>query len=311
MNKPKVYIDGQSGTTGLEIASKLEKRDDIELIKIEESLRHDDEERRKMMDQADLVFFCLPDTQAVHAASLADENTIIIDASTAHRTKWTYGFAELLKGSKEKIQNSKRIANPGCHASGAAALLTPLIQGGLLKADTPVSLWSITGYTGGGKKMIAEYEAENHPAAGKPYAMALGHKHLPEIGYVAGAENITLVPIVENFERGMLTQLALPLSVLKGIDSVSELRKFFADWYREALMVQVSKNEPAALYADGLAGSDLMEIYVTGNDQQVLLSALFDNLGKGACGAAIANMNLALGLEETNGLTMKHSSFFE
>lgn len=310
MNKPKVYIDGQAGTTGLQIRERLESRDDLELLLLDDELRHDEKARKAMMDQADLVFLCLPDQAAIEAAALADENTKIIDASTAHRTVWDYGFSELSKEAKDAVVHSNRVANPGCHASGAIALLYPLIQSGLLSDEETVHIVSLTGYSGGGKKMIEEYE---HSHADDPlykaprvYGMTLSHKHIPEIMKITGLKNKPLfVPVVDDYYQGMTTILMLPLSSFTRKTDLQELRNFYADWYQNAPLISVSKKPSAQMIsAAKAADSDGMFLAVDGNEEQVLLTAVFNNLGKGASGAAVQNMNLMLGLEETAGLKL-------
>lgn len=309
--KPKVYIDGQSGTTGLQIAARLAKRDDLDVLKISDELRHDDAARKQMMEQADLVFFCLPDAAAIEAAKLCPKTTKIIDASTAHRTVdgWTYGFAELNGQAKEAIRKSSRTANPGCHASGAIALLSPLVQSGLLDPNAFLSIYSLTGYTGGGKKMIAGYEEDPQENLKSPgaYARGLQHKHLPEIVKYSQLEKTPgFLPVVDDFAQGMLVSVMLDQSMLKDKVTADQIRDVYRSWYKDSKLIEVGEN-PGTIYANALAGSDGMRIYVSGNEEQILLQAQFDNLGKGASGAAVQNMNLMLGLDEYAGLHLPES----
>ena len=312
MNKPKVYIDGKEGTTGLQIYERLGNRDDIELLLIDEDKRKDTEERRKFLNAADLVFLCLPDAAAIEAVSLIDNpNTRVIDASTAHRTNpdWDYGFPELSAGHMEKIKNSKRVANPGCHATGFIACVYPLVAMGILPADALLSSFSLTGYSGGGKKMIAQYESADKEAelfAPCPYGMGQGHKHLPEMQAVCGlVHKPVFSPIVDDYYKGMATTVPLHMSQLKGVSTVVEVRQKLMDYYAGQQMVTVSDAaDTAKLYGNAKAGQDTLEIIVAGNDEQFTITALFDNLGKGASGAAVQNMNLMLGFEETTGLTL-------
>ena len=310
MAKPKVYIDGKEGTTGLQIYQRLGGRHDIELLLIDEDKRKDTDERRKFLNAADLVFLCLPDTAAVEAVSLVENpNTRVIDASTAHRTNpdWTYGFAELLAGQREKIASAKRVANPGCHATGFLAGVAPLTALGVMGSDYPVTCYSITGYSGGGKKMIAQYEAadkEQALFAPSPYGMGQGHKHLPEMKAVCGLTHKPVFsPIVDDYYKGMATTVPLHMSQLKGVSTAAEVRKKMQEYYAGQKMVTVSDAaDTAKLYANAKAGQDTLEILVAGNDEQITVTALFDNLGKGASGAAVQNMNIMLGLEESTGL---------
>ena len=310
MNKPKVYIDGKEGTTGLQIYERLGNRDDIELLLIDEDKRKDTEERRKFLNAADLVFLCLPDAAAIEAVSLIDNpNTRVIDASTAHRTNpdWDYGFPELSPEHLENIKKSKRVANPGCHATGFIACVYPLVAMGILPADALLSSFSLTGYSGGGKKMIAQYESADKEAdlfAPCPYGMGQGHKHLPEMKAVCGLTHKPVFsPIVDDYYKGMATTVPLHMSQLKGVSTVAEVRQKLQDYYAGQEMVTVSAAADAAkLYGNAKAGQDTLEIIVAGNDEQFTVTALFDNLGKGASGAAVQNMNIMLGFEAATGL---------
>ena len=312
MNKPKVYIDGKEGTTGLQIYERLGSRDDIELLLIDEDKRKDTEERRKFLNAADLVFLCLPDAAAIEAVSLIDNpNTRVIDASTAHRTNpdWDYGFPELSPEHLENIKKSKRVANPGCHATGFIACVYPLVAMGILPADALLSSFSLTGYSGGGKKMIAQYESADKEAdlfAPCPYGMGQGHKHLPEMQAVCGlAHKPVFSPIVDDYYKGMATTVPLHMSQLKGVSTVAEVREKLQAYYAGQKMVTVSAAaDTAKIYGNAKAGQDTLEIIVAGNDEQFTVTALFDNLGKGASGAAVQNMNIMLGFEADKGLNV-------
>lgn len=312
--KPKVYIDGQAGTTGLQIMERLSQREDLELLKLPDHLRHDEEARKAVMKEADLVFLCLPDAAAKEAVQLCDASTRVIDASTAHRTSWTYGFPELSAQTAADIRNARMVANPGCHATGMIALVYPLIQSGLLKPDTFLTVFSLTGYSGGGKKMIADYEAQDQPghenlAAARPYALSLQHKHLPEMMKITGLTvTPAFIPVVDNYYKGMLSMIPVDQSMLTRHVTRQELVDLYADWYQNALSVRVSAQEDTKLAADALAGMDFLEIHVNGNEDQFVLTALFDNLGKGASGAAVQNMNLMLGLEPDAGLHLDQNT---
>lgn len=310
MPKPKIFIDGREGTTGLQIYQRLADRTDLELLTIEEDRRKDVKERKKLLNAADLVFLCLPDAAARESVALVDNaQTRIIDASTAHRTAagWVYGFPELKKGQREAIAKAKRVANPGCHATGFISVVHPLTDLGLLPQNTPVSCFSLTGYSGGGKKMIAQYEdkgREEALSAPSPYAMAQGHKHLPEVQTICKlAAPPVFNPIVDDFYRGMATTVPFHMSQLKGVTTLEQVWQALSDYYAGEKLVRVAPlNCDSRLYANAQAGQDSLILYVMGNDNQFTITALFDNLGKGASGAAVQNMNLMLGLEETAGL---------
>ena len=303
----KVYIDGQAGTTGLQIHQRLQERDDVEVLQIDPEKRKDPTARKALMQEADLVFLCLPDAAAKEAMEwLKDMDTKVIDASTAHRTNpdWTYGFAELDANQKAAIQKAKWVANPGCHASGFIALVAPLVQKGLLPKDVKLSAFSLTGYSGGGKAMIQDYETEktSEMDSPKPYALGLSHKHLPEMQAICGLEKAPIfVPIVDDYKQGMLVQVLLdPATLSQPSIDAKALYELYQEHYANT-PIEVLPKEPA-LFSNTLAGLDKMEIFVNGNDNGLVLSARFDNLGKGASGAAVQNMNLMLGLEETKGL---------
>ena len=309
--KPKVYIDGKDGTTGLQIYERLSAREDITLLLIDEAKRKDPAERAKLMNQADLVFLCLPDAAAREAVTLIENPaTRVIDASTAHRTApgWVYGFAELKAGQREAIAGAKRVANPGCHATGFLSLAAPLVALGLLPRDAALTCFSLTGYSGGGKKMIAQYEAADREAAlssPAPYALGQTHKHLPEMKAVAGLDTAPVfIPIVDDYYKGMSTTIPLHMSQLRGVGSVEALRRAYADYYAGQALVTVAPEAPGKVNANAMAGRDALTVLVDGTDEAVTLTALFDNLGKGASGAAVQNMNLMLGLAETAGLKL-------
>lgn len=304
-----VFIDGSAGTTGLRIYERLSARKDLNLIKLPEETRKDPAARKEAIHAADAVFLCLPDAAAVEAVELAEgSDAVIIDTSTAHRTAagWAYGFPEL-RGYREKIQTSRRIANPGCHASGFIALVRPLIDAGLLAADAALTCFSLTGYSGGGKKMIAEYEdMELDPllTAPRQYGLTQQHKHLKEMAYVCGLNTAPLFsPIVANFYSGMEVSVPLFAKDLKG--SVNDVREAYKAYYPGPL-VHFDENcdEGGFLSAGALSERDDMQISVFGNEERILLTARYDNLGKGASGAAIQNMNLVFGLDETTSLVI-------
>ena len=310
--KPKVYIDGREGTTGLQIYDRLSARDDIELLLIDSEKRKDNAERKKLMDAADIVFLCLPDAAAREAVALIESPTTrVIDASTAHRTNpdWDYGFPELSKTHRAAIQTSKRVANPGCHATGFISIVYPLVAMGILSADACVSAFSLTGYSGGGKKMIAQYEGEEKTAEMNspcPYGMGQNHKHLPEMQTICGlAVKPVFTPIVDDYYKGMATTVPFHTAQLQGVSSAEDVRQKLADYYAGSAMVRVAEGtDTAKVYAGALAGKDTLTLVVAGNEEQFTVTALFDNLGKGASGAAVQNMNLMLGLDEKTGLSL-------
>lgn len=309
--KTKVYIDGQSGTTGLQIYDRIGQREDLELLRIPEELRHDPDERKKYLNSADIVFLCLPDEGAREAVSFIENpNVRVIDASTAHRTNpdWTYGYPELSKAQREAIRTSKRVANPGCHATGFISTTAPLVAMGVIPKDYPMSCYSLTGYSGGGKKMIAEYEAEGRSElldAPGIYGLNLHHKHLPEMQTVTGlAYPPVFMPVVDDYYKGMATTIMLQNRLLPGQPSAEDICAKLADYYRDEHFVSVvpfGEND-SKLYANKLAGTNRLEIVVCGHEEQTTVTALFDNLGKGASGAAVQNMNIMLELPEETGL---------
>jgi len=303
----KVFIDGSAGTTGLRIYERLGARRDIELLTLPEELRKNADERRRMLNSADIAFLCLPDKAAMEAVSLIENDRVaVIDTSTAHRVtpSWAYGFAELSEKHRCAIQGSKRIANPGCHASGFIASVYPLVTGGILPADFPLTAYSLTGYSGGGKNLIAEYEDENRDIrheSHRIYGTALTHKHLPEMQIICGLKHKPVFsPILGDFYAGMATSILLP-----GFDAET-VWQCLKDHYAGERIVSVAPlggDEPL-IYASTLAGKDTMRIQVSGHSEQTMVTAVFDNLGKGASGAAIQNMNILLGVDETTGLNV-------
>ena len=312
--KANVYIDGREGTTGLQIYDRLSGREDINLLLIDDDKRKDLTERKKYLNGADIVFLCLPDRAAVEAVGLIDNpNTRVIDASTAHRTAagWVYGFPELLAGQRQRIKFARRVANPGCHATGFLSIAAPLVAMDILPADYPVTCFSLTGYSGGGKKMIADYEnGEKAEALYSPriYGTTLRHKHLPEMKAYAGLTQAPIFcPVVDDYSKGMATGIQLHNALLKGKPTAQDICELLGRYYEDRAMVRVAPwgSETGMLAANAFSGYDNLEISVTGNGEQTLIVSRFDNLGKGASGAAVQNMNLMLGLDETTGLAVK------
>jgi len=316
MSKVKVFIDGSEGTTGLKIFDRLSTRDDIELIKIDSELRKDPNERAKCINASDLTFLCLPDVASRESVSLVtNDKTVIIDTSTAHRTddNWAYGFPELSSEFESKIKSSKRIAVPGCHASGVIALTYPLIKAGVINKDYPLVAYSLTGYSGGGKKMIAEYESADRSKyldSPRAYGLTQAHKHLPEIKKVCGlsAEPV-FCPIVADYYSGMETTVSLTKSLIGNL-SKEKIYEIYKEHYEGQAFVKVASLDgidegfDKFIPSNAFSGRDDMLIIVNGNDERVTVSALFDNLGKGASGAAIECMNIACGFEKTKGLVI-------
>lgn len=301
----KIFIDGKAGTTGLRIYERLSQRTDVELIILSDEMRKDPSARRDALSSADIAFLCLPDAAAKEAVELAlGSDVCIIDTSTAHRTEegWTYGFPEIV--GKEKIASSCRIANPGCHASGFIALVYPLVKAGAIKKDKKLSCFSLTGYTGGGKKMIAEYEGTPEAyASPRQYGLMQAHKHLPEMKKVCGLEfSPCFCPIVSNFPCGM--EVTVPLFGDDLTVSMSDVKDIYRSFYTGKVVGYSDDSEEGFLASDVMAGKDGMIVSVFGNDERMTLTARFDNLGKGASGAAIQNMNLLLGVDETKGLIL-------
>ena len=306
----KVFIDGKAGTTGLRIYERLNERQDIEIITLSEEERKLPEARRRALNSCDIAFLCLPDDAAREAVSMIyNDNVVVIDTSTAHRTdsNWCYGFPELSEGFEEKLKTAKRIAVPGCHASGFIALVYPLIEKGILNSDALLTCHSLTGYSGGGKKMIADYESEERDAlldSPRQYAIAQQHKHLKEMKAITGLENAPIFcPIVSDFYSGMMVTVPLFASQLKGGKTVADVKKLYADKYNtELVSYKETVDEAGFIAATTYSGKDTMTVSVAGNEERILLIALYDNLGKGASGAAVECMNIALGAEKTQGL---------
>lgn len=303
----RVFVDGSAGTTGLRIVERLSDRKDIDWIRLPESLRKDPAARKEALNAADIVFLCLPDAAAVEAVSLLEnDQTVVIDTSTAHRvhSDWTYGFPEV-GGRRTQIARSRRIANPGCHASGFIALIAPLVENGLLSAQAKLSCYSLTGYSGGGKKMITQYEdAQREPLLDAPrmYGLGQSHKHLPEMAAICGLEQLPIFcPVVAPYYAGMEVTVPLFADDVRG--SAEDICALYGAYYSEGLVhFEPESDEEGFLSAGAMCGRDDMQITVSGNAQRILLTARFDNLGKGASGAAIQNMNLVLGLPEATGL---------
>lgn len=304
----KIFIDGSAGTTGLRIKDRLMKRSDVELITLSEEQRKDTESRKQALNSALVAFLCLPDAAAVEAVELVENpDTVIIDTSTAHRTSegWAYGFPELSAEFEDKIKNSKRIAVPGCHAGGFIALVYPLVEAGVLGNDALLSCYSLTGYSGGGKKMIAEYESEDKSPllfAPRQYGLTQQHKHLKEMKGITGIENAPIFcPVVDDFYSGM--QVTVPLFAEQINCSSSEIADIYRAKYQGPVVTFCGKSDNGGfLCAGALSGTDGMKISVYGNDERILLTAVYDNLGKGASGAALENLNLVMGKGKAFGL---------
>lgn len=303
----KIFIDGKAGTTGLKIFDRLSTRDDVSLITLPEELRKDPDARKKALNEADIAFLCLPDDAARESVSMIEnDNTVVIDTSTAHRTNpdWSYGFPELSEKHRENILNSKRIAVPGCHASGFIALVYPLIEAGIIDKDILLSCFSITGYSGGGNKMIAQYNENADDAllsAPRQYGISQKHKHLPEMKAITGINNEPIFsPVVSSFYSGMEVTVPLFASQLNAGKTVDDIRKAYSQKY-VGPMVTYTENadEEGFMSAARFSGKDTMEVSVHGNDDRILLVARYDNLGKGASGAAVEILNLVMGVEAT------------
>ena len=308
----KVFVDGREGTTGLRIIDRLKNRKDIELMLISEDKRKDSEERRKYLNSCDIAFLCLPDNAAIEAVSMVEnENVRIIDTSTAHRTDpdWVYGFPELKRELAEKLPYAKRVAVPGCHASGFNALVSPLIEAGVISDDALITCFSLTGYSGGGKKMIAQYENDKQEEmnSARIYALGQTHKHLPEMAAVSGLKNAPVFsPIVDDYYSGMLVTVPFFKSQVKG--GIEAVKSAYIKKYADKKFIDVSDIDGNLignmLGSNNLSGKDKMQIFVTGNEERFTVSARFDNLGKGASGAAVQCMNIMLGFDETEGLDL-------
>ena len=304
----KIFIDGSAGTTGLRIRERLSQRKDLELMILPDELRKDPSARAEMLNKSDISFLCLPDQAAIEAVSLInDPDTVVIDTSTAHRTAdgWTYGMPELT-GLREQIKTSTRIANPGCHASGFISLVRPLVELGLLSKDSALSCFSLTGYSGGGKKMIAEYEAEDRdPLLDAPriYALPQAHKHLPEMAKLCSlTRDPVFSPIVASYYSGMEVSVSLTRDMISC--SLEDIKTAYKDYYKTGLIRYDDSTEGGFISASSFSGRDDMIVSAFGNDERITLISRFDNLGKGASGAAIQNMNIRLGFNESEGLVI-------
>lgn len=314
----KVFIDGRHGTTGLKIDERLASRDEIEVLSIPEAKRKDPAAKAEMINAADVVFLCLPDAASKESVALlapGNTKTRFLDASTAHRTNpdWVYGLPELNPGQRERIRKARQVAIPGCHASGFILLAHPLVAAGIVPADHPLNTYSVTGYSGGGKEMIASYE---QPAAlpdgmksPRFYALGLHHKHLPEMKTISGLAHAPLfTPIVGNFAQGMVVAIPLLPRTLPKAVTPQSLHEFFTTYYRSETFVKVMPFDTTPVLDNGFLpatdcnGTNRAEIFVFGHGEQILLASRFDNLGKGASGAAVQCMNLMLGLDEGRGL---------
>lgn len=307
----KVFIDGRAGTTGLRIYERLEERKDIELITLSEEDRKKSECRKEAINSSDISFLCLPDDASREAVSMAEGKVRIIDTSTAHRTldHWAYGFPELSKKHLEKIKSSDRIAVPGCHASGFISLIFPLVSKGIIPPETLLSCNSLTGYSGAGKKTIAQYESPDRPAlwdAPREYGITQNHKHLKEMKKITGIENEPIfTPVIADFYSGMLVTVGLHKAQLNSGKSVEDIRYIYSSLYNSPIISYVeNEDEEGFISANRLQGKDSMQIMVSGNDERILLMARYDNLGKGASGAAIECMNILMGVDETTGLNL-------
>ncbi len=311
----KVFIDGKEGTTGLKIFERFANRSDLEILEISEEKRKDPVEKAKMINASDYTFLCLPDAAAVESAQLCtNPNTVIIDASTAHRTNpaWAYGFPELDKSFREKIATSKRIANPGCYASGSIAILYPLVQSGILPKDYPVVIHAVSGYSGAGKKAIAQYEAEGRDSGldtPRLYALTQQHKHLPEIKIISGLDfEPVFNPYVCDYYQGMTVTVGLHARLLSKEVTAKDVWEMFSKHYEGCRFVKVAgfmgegTLPEQFIPANTLANTNNMEIFVYGNDDRIMVTTRFDNLGKGASGAAVQCFNISMGIDEGSGL---------
>lgn len=314
--KMKIFIDGSEGTTGLRIYERFQGRDDIELLKIDSELRKDVNERKRLINESDITFLCLPDAASKESVSLVEnENVVIIDASTAHRTEpdWAYGFPELSDAHREKIKTGKRIAVPGCYATGFISLVYPMIAQGIMPADYPVSAFGLSGYSGAGKKVIAAYEADERPVdydAPREYALTQSHKHLKEMKAITGlAKEPLFSPIICDYYSGMVMSVPVYTDMLNKAKTPEEIHKMFSEFYAGQKFVKVMPLDAEAgegnmLAGNGCSGWDGLKIFITGNEDRVVLSSQFDNLGKGASGAAIQCLNIVMGCEEDKGLQL-------
>ncbi len=308
----KVFIDGKAGTTGLRIYERLADRDDVTLILLSDDQRKDASARKKALNECDIAFLCLPDDAAREAVAMIDNpDVVVIDASTAHRTEsgWAYGFPELSPAFEAKLKSSKRIANPGCHASGFIALIYPLVEAGILPADALLSCHSITGYSGGGKKMIADYDDEGRDCLldyPRQYGITQNHKHLKEMKHVTGIENAPVFsPIVSDFYSGMEVTVPLFSKNLNDGYTIEDVKAVLKNKYNGGIVKYVdSADDGGFLSAGAVAQKDTMLVTVCGNEDRFILVALYDNLGKGASGAAVECMNIVMGVSPEKGLVI-------
>ena len=308
----KIFVDGSAGTTGLRIFERLGKRDDVELITISDEHRKDLSYRKDAIESADAAFLCLPDDAAREiVAAVESKDVKILDTSTAHRTnpEWAYGFPELSVDFEAKIATSQKIAVPGCHASGFIAIVYPLIASGMMPCDYPVTCHSITGYSGGGKKMIADYQDANRDiefSSPRQYGLTQNHKHLKEMQEICSLSlKPVFSPIVADFYSGMVVTIPLFPHLMNGNPTLSQIHEMFAEHYKDKKIVNVMPmSKDGMLGSNNLSGKDRLEIEVTGNDERIIIASRFDNLGKGSSGAAIQCMNIALGFDEIKGLDL-------
>lgn len=311
----KIFIDGKEGTTGLKIYERFANRSDIEIMQIDEDKRKDPVEKAKMINASDFTFLCLPDAASIESVSLCtNPKTRIIDASTAHRTNpdWAYGFPELDKSFREKIIGSNRVAVPGCYASGSIAILYPLVKSGIMPRDYPVVIHAVSGYSGAGKKAIAQYEADGRDVGldtPRLYALTQNHKHIPEITKISGLEFAPVFnPYVCDYFQGMTVTVGLHARLLNKKPTLQNVWEMFAKHYEGTNFVQVAPLMGEGILpeqfipANTMAGKNTMQIFVYGNDDRIMVTTRFDNLGKGASGAAVQCLNIMMGIDETTGL---------
>lgn len=309
----KIYIDGSAGTTGLQIFDRLANRRDIDLVTLPDTLRKDPEARRDALNSCDIAFLCLPDEAAREAVAMIENpNVRVIDASTAHRVSegWAYGFPELSEEHRKAIETGKRIANPGCHATGFIVSVYPLVKMGVVPSDYPFTCFSLTGYSGGGKKMIGEYESPEKPVglnAPRVYGLIQAHKHLPEMRKICGLERAPVFcPIVDDYYKGMAATVTLHTDLLPDRPTARTVREALDDYYQYQRLINVAPLNwgTPMIDANAFEGRDDLMLIVSGNDERVTVTALFDNLGKGASGAAVQNMNILMGVDELTGLNV-------
>ncbi len=311
----KIFIDGNQGTTGLRLYDRLSARDDITLLTISDELRKDKAERSRLINMSDITFLCLPDDAARESVSLCtNKNTVIIDTSTAHRTDpdWAYGFPELSAEHRKRIENSKRIAVPGCHAGGFISIVYPLVKSGIMPKYYPCVCHSLTGYSGGGKKMIADYESANKAVAlfaPRQYGLSQNHKHLREMKAITGLSDFPVfTPIVDDYYSGMATTVPIFSKLASGA-TPEIIHNIFKQQYEDSNFIEVlplngGENPVSFVSANEMTGKDTMKILISGNDERIFITSIFDNLGKGASGAAVQCMNISMGIDETTSLCL-------